>query len=164
MLDRVDLKILALLQRDVSLSVSDIAEQVNLTTTPCWKRIKRLQDEGVIRHKVALLDPLQLNLDLTAMVQVKTQQHSVAWSEAFLLQIKDLNEVMECYRMAGEYDYMLKVVVKDMRSFDAFYKKLVNRVSGLTEVTSSFAMEQLKYTTELPLSSALIKEEQPIQS
>ncbi|MCE2596167.1 Lrp/AsnC family transcriptional regulator [Motilimonas cestriensis] len=158
MLDKVDIKILELLQRDVSLSVSDIAEQVNLTTTPCWKRIKRLQDEGVIRHKVALLDPQQLNLDLTAVVQVKTQQHSATWSEAFLSHVKDLDEVMECYRMAGEYDYMLKVVVKDMRSFDAFYKKLVNRVSGLTEVTSSFAMEQLKYTTELPLSAALTKD------
>lgn len=155
MLDKVDLKILSILQRDVSLPLAEIAEQVNLTTTPCWKRIKRMQDEGVVRHKVALLDPQQLNLDLIAMVQLKTQQHSVAWSHAFLLQIKDLDEVMECYRMAGEYDYMLKVVVKDMRSFDAFYKKLVNRVSGLTEVTSSFAMEQLKYTTQLPLLSAM---------
>lgn len=155
MLDKVDLKILSILQRDVSLPLADIADQVNLTTTPCWKRIKRMQDEGVIRHKVALLDPQQLNLDLIAMVQLKTQQHSVAWSQAFLSQIKDLDEVMECYRMAGEYDYMLKVVVKDMRSFDAFYKKLVNRVSGLTEVTSSFAMEQLKYTTQLPLLSTM---------
>lgn len=155
MLDKVDLKILSILQRDVSLPLADIADQVNLTTTPCWKRIKRMQDEGVIRHKVALLDPQQLNLDLIAMVQLKTQQHSAAWSQAFLSQIKDLDEVMECYRMAGEYDYMLKVVVKDMRSFDAFYKKLVNRVSGLTEVTSSFAMEQLKYTTQLPLLSTM---------
>lgn len=153
MLDKLDVKILSLLQHDASIALADIAEQVNLTTTPCWKRIKRMQDMGLIRRQVALLDAAQLNLDLIAMVQLKTQQHSSQWFNEFLLQIKDLEEVMECYRMAGEYDYMLKVVVQDMRSFDAFYKKLVSRVSGLTEVTSSFAMEQLKYTTELPLSA-----------
>lgn len=155
MLDKTDVKILSLLQHDASTALADIAEQVSLTTTPCWKRIKRMQDMGLIRRQVALLDPEQLNLDLIAMVQLKTQQHSSQWFNDFLLQIKDLEEVMECYRMAGEYDYMLKVVVQDMRSFDAFYKKLVGRVTGLTEVTSSFAMEQLKYTTELPLTACV---------
>lgn len=155
MLNKTDIKILSILQHDASIALADIAEQVNLTTTPCWKRIKRLQRMGLIRRQVALLDPVQLNLDLIAMVQLKTQQHSSKWFDDFLLQIKDLEEVMECYRMTGEYDYMLKVVVQDMRSFDAFYKKLVSRVTGLTEVTSSFAMEQLKYTTELPLSACV---------
>jgi Lrp/AsnC family transcriptional regulator len=150
-MDKIDKKILKLLQQDCSYSLQQIAEELHLTTTPCWNRIKRLENEGMIKQRVALLDAEKVGLELIAFVQIKTQQHSESWFADFVLQVKSFSQVMEFYRMAGEYDYMLKVLVKDMRSYDLFYKILVNNVSGLTDVNSSFAMEQLKYTTELPL-------------
>lgn len=151
-IDNTDKLILSLLQQDTTLSLQQIAEQLNLTTTPCWNRIKRLEEKGIIRQRVALLSAEKLDLQLIAFVQVKTQQHSETWLENFVLQVKGFAPVMEFYRMAGEYDYLLKVLVRDMKSYDRFYKMLVNNVSGLTDVNSSFAMEQLKYTTELPLA------------
>jgi len=150
-MDRIDKNILKLLQQDCSLSLQQVADELHLTTTPCWNRIKRLENKGIIKKRVALLAPEKVNLELIAFVQIKTQQHSENWFENFVLQVKSLAQVMEFYRMAGEYDYMLKVLVKDMRSYDLFYKTLVNNVSGLIDVNSSFAMEQLKYTTEVPL-------------
>jgi len=149
--DKTDLQILNLLQKNAALSLQQISEQLNLTTTPCWNRIKRLEKQGIIRQRVALLDARKTGLNLIVFVQIKTQQHSEIWLQDFVLQIRGIAQVMEFYRMAGEYDYMLKVIVSDMRSYDKFYKKLVNNVSGLTDVNSSFAMEELKYTTELPL-------------
>lgn len=150
-MDKIDKHILKLLQQDCSLPLQQLADKLHLTTTPCWNRIKRLEKQGMIKQRVALLDADKVGLELIAFVQIKTQQHSEAWFEHFVLQVKSFSQVMEFYRMAGEYDYMLKVLVKDMRSYDQFYKTLVNNVSGLTDVNSSFAMEQLKYTTELPL-------------
>lgn len=150
-MDKIDKHILKLLQQDCSLSLQQLSDKLHLTTTPCWNRIKRLETEGLIKQRVALLDADKVGLELIAFVQIKTQQHSESWFENFVLQVKSFSQVMEFYRMAGEYDYMLKVLVKDMRSYDLFYKTLVNNVSGLTDVNSSFAMEQLKYTTELPL-------------
>ena len=151
-IDSTDKKILSLLQQDASLSLQQIADQLNLTSTPCWNRIKRLEKKGIIRQRVALLAPEKLGLQLIAFVQIKTQQHSETWLENFVLQVKGFAPVMEFYRMAGEYDYLLKVLVADMHCYDRFYKMLVNNVSGLTDVNSSFSMEQLKYTTELPLT------------
>ncbi|RTZ16924.1 Lrp/AsnC family transcriptional regulator [Vibrio aquaticus] len=152
-LDKIDRKILDLLQNDGTLSLSDVAEQVNLTTTPCWKRLKKLEEAGVIQKRVALLNPEKLDLSFTAFVLVKTSDHSQEWYNQFVSTASEFPEVMEFYRMAGEYDYMLKVLVKDMQCFDRFYKKLVNSVEGLSNVTSTFAMEPLKYTTALPISS-----------
>lgn len=143
--------ILDSLQRDASISVADLAEQVHLTVSPCWKRLKRLEDEGYISQRVALLNGDKLGLALTAFVSIKTQNHSNEWFEAFVEQVSDFAEVVEFYRMAGEYDYMMKVLTKDMAAFDVFYKRLVNSVKGLSDVTSSFAMEKLKNTTYLPL-------------
>ncbi|WP_062660722.1 Lrp/AsnC family transcriptional regulator [Grimontia celer] len=150
-LDNVDRQLLDWLQRDASLSLSDLAERVNLTTTPCWKRLKRLEESGILQKRVALLDPEALGLSFTAFVQIKTSNHSETWYRKFADVVTPFAEVMECYRMAGEYDYMLKVQVADMAAFDRFYKKLVNSIDGLTNVTSTFAMEPLKYTTALPL-------------
>lgn len=150
-LDRVDKQILKLLQKDSSLALNDLAEAVNLTTTPCWKRLKKLEDAGIIKKRVMLLDPERIGLSFTAFVMVQTSDHSHEWYRRFVDTVTEYDEVMEFYRMAGEYDYMLKVVAKDMRRFDEFYKKLVNSVQGLSKVTSTFAMESLKYTTELPL-------------
>ncbi len=148
--DEIDKKILRLIQHDGNISLNDLAEEVNLTTTPCWKRLKRLEDNGVIRKRVALLDPDVIGLSFTAFVMLKTSDHSHQWYQTFVDTVVDYPEVMEFYRMAGEYDYMLRVLVKDMKSFDEFYKKLVNSIKGLSDVTSTFAMESLKYTTELP--------------
>lgn len=150
-IDKIDRKILNLLQGDATLSLNDLAEAVNLTTTPCWKRLKKLESSGVIHKRVALLNPEKLDLSFTAFVLVKTSDHSHEWYSKFVSTASDFPEVMEFYRMAGEYDYMMKVLVKDMQCFDTFYKKLVNSVEGISNVTSTFAMEPLKYTTALPI-------------
>ncbi|MCG3724635.1 Lrp/AsnC family transcriptional regulator [Vibrio cincinnatiensis] len=150
-LDKIDRQLLSMLQKDSTLSLNELAEAVNLTTTPCWKRLKKLEESGVIQQRVALLNPERLGLLFTAFVMVKTSDHSHEWYRHFVEIVDEYPEVMEFYRMAGEYDYMMKVLVKDMKHFDQFYKKLVNRVHGLNNVTSTFAMESLKYTTALPL-------------
>ncbi|HDJ1438437.1 Lrp/AsnC family transcriptional regulator [Serratia rubidaea] len=151
MLDRTDLKLLSMLQQDSTLSLQALADAVNLTSTPCWKRIKRLEDEGYIRGRVALLDNEKLGLGLTAFVMLKTQQHSREWYQQFVDLTAQMPEVLAFYRMAGEFDYLMQVQVADMKSFDRFYKRLVNGIPGLIDVTSSFAMEKIKYTTALPL-------------
>ncbi len=150
-LDKIDRQLLSFLQNDGTLSLNDLAERVNLTTTPCWKRLKKLEDEGYIEKRVALLSAEKLDLSFIAFVQLKTSDHSEGWYHHFVITVSDFPEVMEFYRMAGEYDYMMKVVVKDMKCFDEFYKRLVNSVRGLSNVTSTFAMEPIKYTTELPI-------------
>ncbi|WP_447469611.1 Lrp/AsnC family transcriptional regulator [Vibrio harveyi] len=150
-LDKIDKQLLSFLQNDGTLSLNDLAERVNLTTTPCWKRLKKLEDEGYIEKRVALLSAEKLDLSFIAFVQLKTSDHSEGWYNHFVTTVSDFPEVMEFYRMAGEYDYMMKVVVKDMKCFDDFYKRLVNSVKGLSNVTSTFAMEPIKYTTELPI-------------
>ncbi|MCG6200273.1 Lrp/AsnC family transcriptional regulator [Psychromonas antarctica] len=151
-LDKTDRIILSILQNDSTVSLNELAEIVNLTTTPCWKRIKRLEDEGIIQKRVALLDPEKLGLLFTAFVLLKTSDHSHEWYSHFVDTVRAYPEVIEFYRMAGEYDYMMKVQVADMKNFDHFYKKLVNSVPGISNVTSTFAMEPLKYTTALPIS------------
>ncbi|MCT8343980.1 MULTISPECIES: Lrp/AsnC family transcriptional regulator [Photorhabdus] len=151
MLDKTDRKLLKLLQKDCSLSLNALAEAVNLTSTPCWKRLKRLEDEGYIVGKVALLDSEKLGLGLTVIVMIRTQQHSSGWYEQFVAFIKQMPEVLAFYRMAGECDYLMHVEVVDMKSYDLFYKRMVNGIPGLIDVTSSFAMEKIKYTTALPI-------------
>lgn len=151
MLDKIDCRLLALLQEDATLSLQALADAVNLTTTPCWKRLRRLEDDGYIIKRVALLDPEKLCLGLTAFMLIKTQHHSSDWYSQFVAVVEEMPEVLGFWRMAGEYDYLMRVQVADMKSYDDFYKRLVNRVPGLSDVTSSFAMEQIKYTTALPL-------------
>ncbi|MGF1695976.1 Lrp/AsnC family transcriptional regulator [Vibrio lamellibrachiae] len=150
-IDDIDKRLLRQLQLDGTLSLNELAESVNLTSTPCWKRLKKLEEAGVIEKRVALLNPESLGLSFTAFVMVKTSDHSHEWYSHFVETASEFPEVMEFYRMAGEYDYMLKVLVKDMKCFDEFYKKLVNSVDGISNVTSTFAMEPLKYTTALPI-------------
>lgn len=150
-MDSFDRHILSLLQRDADMPIKDLAEAVNLSTTPCWKRIKKLEKEGYIRAKVALLDPVLLGLGLSVLVQVKTLRHDKVWLDIFAKTVSQFEEVMAFYRMSGEWDYMLRVVVSDIAAYDTFYKKLITSVDGLSNITSSFAMEQIKYTTALPL-------------
>ncbi|MCV9877792.1 Lrp/AsnC family transcriptional regulator [Brenneria izbisi] len=152
MLDKIDRTLLSLLQQDCTLSLQSLADSVNLTSTPCWKRLKRLEEEGYIRARVALLDNELLGLGLTAFVLLKTQQHNSEWYQTFTRVVSEMPEVLSFYRMTGEYDYLMQVQVADMKSYDDFYKRLVNGIPGLVDVTSSFAMERIKHTTALPLS------------
>lgn len=147
-----DREIMKLLQQDSSLSVGDIARKVGLSVTPCWRRIQRLEEAGIIRGRVALLDKDKLGLGMTVFVALKTDQHNAEWLEEFAQKISSYPEVVEFYRMSGEVDYLLRVVGKDMAAYDRFYKRLISEVS-LTDVSSSFAMEEIKYTTALPLES-----------
>tara|TARA_B110000971_G_scaffold153378_1_gene156631 strand:- start:131 stop:613 length:483 start_codon:yes stop_codon:yes gene_type:complete len=147
-----DREIMDLLQQDSSLSVGDIARKVGLSVTPCWRRIQKLEETGIIRGRVALLDKDKLGLGMTVFVALKTDQHNAEWLEEFAQKISSYPEVVEFYRMSGEVDYLLRVVGKDMASYDRFYKRLISEVS-LTDVSSSFAMEEIKYTTALPLET-----------
>ncbi len=150
-MDKADRKILDLLQTDASLSLNEISERVGLSPTPCWKRIRKLEDAGVILRRVALVDPAKVGAGVTVFVTLKTREHSRDWLEAFNDTVSAFPEVVEFYRMSGEVDYMLRVVVPDIAAYDLFYKKLVGAVP-LADVTSRFAMEAIKHTTRLPLA------------
>ena len=149
-MDRIDRKILLALQNDASISIAELSSRVGLSQTPCWKRIQKLEAQGVLTRRVALVDPGKVGLGLTVFVSIETKDHSKEWLEAFAKAVSDMPEVMEFYRMAGDVDYMLRVVVADMASYDAFYKKLIEAMP-LKNVTSRFAMERIKSTTELPI-------------
>jgi Lrp/AsnC family transcriptional regulator len=149
-MDAFDKNILKILQDDCTQSVSEVASQVGLSTTPCWRRIQAMEKSGVIKGRVALADPEKLNVGLTVFVMIKTNQHNPDWLSDFSKVSKDFPEISEFYRMSGEVDYLLRVVVSDMKAYDAFYKKLIAQAS-FTDISSSFAMEEIKYTTALPV-------------
>lgn len=153
MLDAIDRKILDQLQRDATLSVADLADRVGLTTTPCWRRLQKLEAEGIIKGRVALLDANKLNIGTTVFVAVRTAQHNAHWLEAFSKAVQTLPEIVEVHRLSGETDYLLKVQVPDIAAYDRVYKRLIAQVD-LFDVSSSFSMETLKATTVLPLSYA----------
>ncbi|GAB3484906.1 Lrp/AsnC family transcriptional regulator [Marinomonas epiphytica] len=150
-LDNIDMQLLALIQSNDSISTESLANHVGLSKTPCWRRVQKLESAGYIQGRVALLNADKLDLGVSVFVQVKTSQHVANWAEEFTKVVSDFPEVMEFYRMAGEYDYLLRVLVKDIPAYDRFYKKLISATS-LTDVTSNFAMEQIKWTTQLPLT------------
>jgi Lrp/AsnC family transcriptional regulator len=150
-MDAIDRKILAVVQQDASLSVAEIGQRVGLSSTPCWKRLQRLEADGVIMRRVALIDPEKIGLGITVFVSIETGDHSQDWLKRFAETVSGMPEVMEFYRMAGDVDYMLRVVVHDMPSYDGFYKKLIATVP-LKNVTSRFAMERIKSTTALPIA------------
>jgi len=150
-MDSTDRKILAILQEDASVSVADIAKQVNLSQTPCWRRIQKLTESGVITKRVALVDPDAIGLGLTVFVEIETGDHSKEWFQRFAVAITQMPEIMEIYRMAGDVDYMLRITVPNMAAVDAFYQRLISMVP-LKNVTSRFAMERVKYTTAYPLA------------
>lgn len=153
MLDEMDIKILRILQEDCTRPVADIGKEVGLSTTPCWRRVQKLEEAGIVRRRVALLDARQVNAGVTVFVSIKTDQHSHQWLEKFHAAVADFPEVVEFYRMSGEIDYLLRVAVPDIAAYDAFYKKLIARIE-IAKVSSAFAMEQMKYTTALPLQFA----------
>jgi Lrp/AsnC family transcriptional regulator len=150
-LDAIDIRILEILQRDAEQQVAQIAAQVGLSTTPCWRRIQRLKEAGVIERQVALLNARKVNVGVTVFVSVRTSTHTQEWFERFRATVQAIPEVVEFYRMSGEVDYLLRVVVPDIAAYDAVYKRLIAG-THLHDVSSSFAMEELKLTTALPLS------------
>lgn len=149
-MDRIDRKILLALQSDASISIAELSNRVGLSQTPCWKRIQKLEAQGVLTRRVALVDPGKVGLGLTVFVSIETKDHSKEWLDAFAKAVSGMPEVMEFYRMAGDVDYMLRVAVADMASYDAFYKRLIEAMP-LKNVSSRFAMERIKSTTELPI-------------
>lgn len=150
-LDAIDKHILEILQQDAEQQVAQVAERVGLSTTPCWRRIQRLKESGVITRQVALVDPHKVNVGVTVFVSVRTSTHTQAWFEQFKATVQAIPEVVEFYRMSGDVDYLLKVVVPDIAAYDRVYKRLTAG-TNLHDVSSSFAMEELKLTTSLPLS------------
>jgi Lrp/AsnC family transcriptional regulator len=149
-MDAVDLKILAILQEDASLSVQEVANRVNLSQTPCWRRIQKLEESGIIARRVAIVDPEKIGFGLSVFVEIETGDHSAAWLERFAAAVLSLPEVMEVYRMAGDVDYLLRIAVSIMADYDTFYRKLIAAVP-LKNVTSRFAMERVKFTTAYPV-------------
>ena len=149
-MDATDRKILTLLQGDSSLSIAELAERVHLSQTPCWKRVQKLEAKGIITGRVALVSPEKIGLGLTVFVSIETSDHSTEWLSRVAETVSAMPEVMELYRMAGEVDYQLRVVVADMAAYDGFYKRLISSMP-LKNVTSRFAMERIKQTTALPV-------------
>lgn len=149
-MDRLDRNILTLLQEDATMPVAEIGKRIGLSTTPCWRRIQKLEEDGVIRRRVTILDPAKINANVTVFVSIRTSQHAAEWLKNFANVVQSFPEVVEFYRMSGDVDYLLRVVVPDIEAYDAFYQRLIAKVDIL-DVSSSFAMEQIKYTTKLPL-------------
>jgi Lrp/AsnC family transcriptional regulator len=148
-LDAIDRRILDVLQHDASLPIAAIAEKVGLSAGPCWRRIRRLEQDGVILRRVALADRRKLNLGTTVFVAVKAPRHAVEWSDAFRRVIDGFPEVVGAWRLTGEIDYLLRVVVPDVEAYDAFYQRLITRLE-FSNVSASIAMEEMKFTTALP--------------
>ncbi len=153
-MDRIDKRILTILQSDVTMPVAEIGKKVGLSTTPCWRRIQKMDEDGVIQDRVAILDPEKVNARVTVFVSIRTSSHNSEWLKRFSEVTKEFPEIVELYRMSGEVDYLMRVMVPDMQAYDRFYQRLISRID-LTDVSSSFAMERMKYTTQLPLEYLL---------
>jgi Lrp/AsnC family transcriptional regulator len=150
-MDRVDRKILAQLQNNADIPGPELAKAVGISTTPCWRRVQKLEEEKIIRRRVALLDAAKINAAVTVFVSIRVRSHSPEWLRRFSEVVASFPEVVEFYRMSGDVDYLMRVVVPDVAGYDAFYKRLVAKVE-IGDVSSRFAMQELKFTTELPLS------------
>jgi Lrp/AsnC family transcriptional regulator, cysteine-sensing transcriptional activator len=148
-MDAIDRKLLSLLQDDASMPLQDVAARVGLSVNPCWRRIKRMESEGIIRARVAVLDPEKVGLNVTVFVRIKIREHSPEWVKRFATAIRSIAEISECHRMGGDVDYMLKVIVADIAGYDRVYKELIAKVPGLADVSALFSMERIKYTTKI---------------
>ena len=149
-MDDIDRRILAVLQHDAGLPISEVAARVGLSGSPCWKRIQKLKEDGVITAQVVLCDPAKLDLNTTVFVKITTNQHSESWLGRFAAAVQEIPEIVDVYRMTGDIDYLLRVVVRDIQGYDSVYRRLI-RSCELFDVSSSFAMERIKYSTALPL-------------
>ncbi|MEQ8656500.1 MAG: Lrp/AsnC family transcriptional regulator [Hyphomicrobiales bacterium] len=148
--DEMDRRILRLLQRDASMSMDSLAECVHLSRNACWRRIKNMEDAGVLTGRVALVDPQSVGLDLMTFVLVRTNRHDADWLKTFNKAVQDLPEIVGAHRLSGDLDYILRVRIANVRAYDAFYQRLIERVP-ISDVSASFVMEDIKDTTELPL-------------
>jgi len=153
LLDPFDRKILMLLQRNTDQSVSEIADEVGLSATPCWRRIRKLQEQGYIKKRVALLDETKLNVGVSVFMAIRTNQHTEEWSQAFVRAVGEIPEIVDVFRLAGEIDYMLRAVVPDIATYDRVYKRLISKLD-IHDISSMFAMETIRSSTELPLDYA----------
>lgn len=151
-LDKIDRKILDILQENATIPVAEIGRKIGLSTTPCWRRIQNMEEAGVIQSRVAILNPAKVNASVSVFVAIRTNEHSKEWLKNFSQVLSGFSEVVEFYRMSGDVDYLLRVVVADIAAYDGFYQKLIAKIS-LSDVSSSFSMEQIKYTTALPLDN-----------
>jgi Lrp/AsnC family transcriptional regulator len=150
MLDRLDIQILDALQRDATLSTAALGAQIGLSSTPCWKRVKRLEDDGLIERRVAIVNRQAVGLPVTVFVSIRAGQHDEKWLVRFAAVVSALPEVQEFHRMSGDVDYLLKVAASSIEGYDLFYKKLIG-LADMAGVSSAFSMEQIKSTTALPL-------------
>lgn len=158
-MDRIDRGILAILQKDCTVPVAEIGKRVGLSTTPCWRRIQKMEEDGVIKQRVAVLNPAMVGAGVSVFVSISTNQHSKEWLTRFAEVITDFPEVVSFYRMSGQVDYLLKVVVPDIAAYDKFYQKLIARID-ISDVSSSFAMEEIKNTSTLPLDYMALSKSQ----
>ncbi len=149
-LDKIDRRILRVLQRDASISVDSLAEKVHLSRNACWRRVKQMEERGVIRGRVTLIDPSAVDLDLSVFVLIRTNAHEPDWLKAFDRAVRDLPEIVGAHRMSGELDYVLRVRVSSVKDYDRFYQKLISRVP-ISDISASFVMDDIKDTTELPI-------------
>ena len=149
-LDTLDCKILAELQRNCDISLDSLGERIGLSRNACWRRIKALETRGILKARVALLDPAKLGLGLTVFIQVRTSQHDADWLAAFARATRDIPEILGAYRMTGDLDYLIRARVRDVADYDRLYQHLIARVP-LSDVSASFVMEEIKDTHELPL-------------
>lgn len=154
-LDTIDRKILGIIQQDCTRPIKEIAEAVGLSNNPCWRRIKRLEDNGVIRQRVALIDPAKIGLGVTAFVTIRTDQHTSEWLDVFRRAVQNIPEIIACDRMTGDVDYLLRIVVQDIEHYDNVYQRLVKSVPGLSDVSSTFSMEKMKQGPAIDVSRIL---------
>lgn len=152
-LDSIDKRILGVIQADVSLTIQEVADRVGLSANPCWRRIKQMENAGVIKGRVAIIDGARIGLGVACYVFVRTHRHDAAWLDTFAKAVKGISEIVECHRMSGEIDYLLKCVVSDIAHYDRVYKKLIAGVPELSDVSSCFSMESLKAGTGIDVSS-----------
>jgi Lrp/AsnC family transcriptional regulator len=152
-MDEIDRKLLGILQQDAALSLDGLSERVGLSRNACWRRVKRLEDDGIIKARVTLLDASRINVGLTAFITLRATEHSAKWLEQFSKAVRDIPEIVGVYRMTGDVDYLLQAVIPDVAAYDELYKRLISRIT-LADVSSSFVMEEIKATTVLPLDYA----------
>jgi Lrp/AsnC family transcriptional regulator len=152
-IDPIDRRILGIVQEDASLSIQQLAERVGLSANPCWRRLKRLEAEGVIRARVALVDQDAVDLPMSVFVFIRTNRHDVAWLDGFAAAVARIPEIVEAHRMSGDVDYLLKIIARDVAHYDRIYRKLITAAPGLSDVSSSFSMERLKATTRIDLTA-----------
>jgi Lrp/AsnC family transcriptional regulator len=155
-MDAIDRKLLDLLQRDAALSLDELSERAALSRNACWRRIKRLEDDGIIKARVTLLDASRLNVGLTAFIALRTTEHNAKWLDQFSKAVRDIPEIIGVYRLTGDLDYLLHAVIPDVAAYDRLYKRLIEKIT-LADVSSSFVMEEIKATTVLPLDYAVEK-------